>query len=149
MRRAVAADAPALSLVHAAAFDTPWSARSLAGFMSDAGAITLMAGEPPQGFILIRAMAGEAEVLTLAVDPAARRKGIARTLVEAAALAAREAGAASLFLEVAADNFAALSLYRGCGFGEVGRRAGYYRRGEGPAMDALVLKRDLTANASQ
>ena len=149
MRRAVPADAPALTRLHASAFETPWSAKSLAGFMGDAGAITLISGDPAAGFILIRCMAGEAEVLTLAVNSACRRMGMARRLVEAAARVAHDAGAASLFLEVAEDNAAALALYRGGGFAQIGRRAGYYRRNDGPAMDALVLKRDLTANASQ
>jgi ribosomal-protein-alanine N-acetyltransferase len=149
MRRARPDDAPALAALHARAFDTPWSARALTGFMGDAGALTLIEGEPPQGFILIRVMAGEAEVLTLAVDPAERRAGVGRMLVEAAAAKAVSLGAASLFLEVAEDNIAALALYRAAGFAEIGRRREYYRRPGATTMDALVLKRALGANASQ
>ncbi len=149
MRRANPDEASTLAALHALAFEAGWSPRALAGFMGGAGAITFVDGEPPTGFILIRVMAGEAEVLTLAVDPAGRRAGVGRRLVKAAVRAAYDLGAASLFLEVAEDNAAALALYWSAGFTEIGRRRGYYRRGDGPAMDALVLKRALTANASQ
>lgn len=149
MRRADPSEAPALAELHARAFENPWGVKALAGFMGDAGALTLVHGEPAEGFILIRTMAGEAEVLTLAVDPAARRRGVARRLVEVAAGFAQHFGASALFLEVAEDNAPALALYRAAGFVEVGRRRGYYRRAHTPPMDALVLKRDLGANASQ
>ena len=149
MRRAEPTDAPALAVLHGRAFETPWSARALAGFMGDAGVLTLVEGDPPEGFMLIRTMGGEAEVLTLAVDPAARRTGVGRRLVEAAVASARAGGAGFLFLEVAEDNAPALALYRRAAFVEIGRRRGYYRRSNGPPMDALVLKRDLAANASQ
>ncbi len=75
-------------------------------------------------------IAGEAEVLTLAVRPAARRRGIGRALVEAAATLA-EASAAAMFLEVAADNPGAVALYAQTGFEIVGRRPGYYGRAGG------------------
>ena len=149
MRRAFPSEAPALAALHARAFDIPWTARALAGFMGDAGVLSLVEGEPAEGFILLRIMAGEAEVLTLAVDPMSRGLGVGRRLVEAAAVSAGDGGAAFLFLEVAEDNVAALALYRGTGFIEIGCRRGYYRRSGGPPVDALVLKRDLSANASQ
>jgi ribosomal-protein-alanine N-acetyltransferase len=81
-------------------------------------------------------------VLTLAVDPAHRRSGAGRALVEAVAITAAAAGARSLFLEVASDNQAAMALYGAAGFGRVGQRPAYYRRAAG-AVDALVLRRDL------
>jgi [ribosomal protein S18]-alanine N-acetyltransferase len=145
IRAANVADAPELAIVHAEAFAEPWSAEALAELVAAEGAVALT-GEG--GFILARAAAGEAEILTLAVRPAERRRGVARALVEAAAAAARAAGAESLFLEVAADNAAALALYRRCGFEQIGLRARYYRRVGAPPMDALVLRRTLKrANA--
>ncbi len=130
-----------LAATHAAAFEEGWSAAAIAGLIRQ-GATALASDH---GFILIRAAGGEAEILTLAVEPAARRQGAGRQLVLAGMEAARAAGAAELFLEVAADNAAALALYRGCEFVEVGLRRGYYRRGAGPAVDALVLRRALTS----
>jgi len=140
LREAAAKDAPRLAALHAEAFDDPWTPEALLRLMTAQGAFVLASGD---GFILARALAGEAEVLTLAVRPQARRRGVGRALVEAAATRAREAGAASLFLEVAADNQGALALYRACGFDQVGRRGAYYRRTSGPAMDALVLRKTL------
>ena len=91
-------------------------------------------------------MLDEAEVLTLAVRPHARRHGRGRALVQAAADLLAHAGAAELRLEVAADNAAALALYAACGFEPTGRRRGYYARGAGaPAMDALTLLRRLNS----
>jgi ribosomal-protein-alanine N-acetyltransferase len=98
------------------------------------------------GFILCRAIAGEAEVLTLAVKPAARNAGLGRALLESAMGAARSTGAEAMFLEVAADNPAAIKLYTNAGFTRIGARPGYYAR-PGGAADALVLRRDLNRQA--
>ncbi len=92
------------------------------------------------GFILVREAAGEAEILTLAVAPRARRQGLGRTLVDAAIA---RLGSADLFLEVAADNIAAIALYQQNGFTQAGVRRGYYAR-PGGAVDALLLKRGQT-----
>jgi ribosomal-protein-alanine N-acetyltransferase len=138
IRRAVLADVPALATIHAAAFDPAWETGAISVLMTAEGGLALLA---EGGFILIRTVAGEAEVLTLAVEPAARRQGIGKALVQAAVEAA-QAAAEAIFLEVAADNTAALHLYAACGFEPVGRRAGYYRRA-GAEMDALVLRKTL------
>jgi ribosomal-protein-alanine N-acetyltransferase len=146
LEAATSADAAAMAAAHAVSFDEPWRADALSTLLEGPGAFAQLIREPRTGtvvgFILARAIAGEAEVLTLAVDPAHRRSGVGRALVEAAAVIAAAAGAWTLFLEVASDNEAALALYRAAGFTEVGRRRAYYRRGKG-AVDALVLRRDL------
>jgi ribosomal-protein-alanine N-acetyltransferase len=98
----------------------------------------------PKGFILCRAVAGEAEILTVAVDPAARRRGWGAALVEMAAGIAREAAAFEMFLEVAADNIAAIKLYEATGFERVGLRKGYYPHPDG-AKDAVVMRRALNS----
>ena len=137
----------ALALLHAKAFDAPWSALALAQTIAAPFAIGFQAGEPAGGFILAQAVAGEAEILTLAVDPAARRRGVARALVEAVLNAARDAGADALWLEVAEDNAAARALYAAAGFDQVGLRRRYYPRAGG-AVDALSLRRRLNSTAS-
>jgi ribosomal protein S18 acetylase RimI-like enzyme len=78
-------------------------------------------------------------LLTIDVEPAARRVGTARLLLQIAEKQLKEEGAASLKLEVAANNLAALRLYRGCGFVKVGRIAGYYPNG----ADAEVMEKSL------
>ena len=137
VRGATAADAPALAALHALAFDHPWSAVEIAELLAS-GAVALMTAD---GFILVREAAGEAEILTLAVAPGARRQGLGRTLVEAAL---EWLGPADLFLEVAADNAAAIALYERTGFARAGIRRGYYPR-PGGAADALILKRAASA----
>jgi ribosomal-protein-alanine N-acetyltransferase len=140
--------ADALARVHATSFDQAWTAVDIAELLAAPGGFGLAVheGGAPLAFILLRAIAGEAEVLTLAVDPNARRRGVARALVEAALLMAQTAGAEAMFLEVAADNAGAIALYAGAGFVRVGARAGYYRRETG-AIDALVMRRDLNTKA--
>ena len=132
-------DAPALAGLHAAAFPPgeAWGAEAIGLMLALPGAFGLW--RRGQGFVLARAAAGEAEILTLAVIPAARRRGLGASLLAGAMAAARARGAAAMFLEVAAGNAAALTLYRGFGFVEVGRRRRYYPDGS----DALVLRRDL------
>ena len=140
--------ADALAAAHALAFDHGWSARDIADILASPGAFALAVrlDDTPRAFILCRAIAGEAEVLTLAVDPLLRRQGVARALLTAAIGEAEAAGADVLFLEVAADNEAALGLYAGAGFVRVGARRGYYRRADG-AIDAIAMRRDLNSRA--
>jgi len=86
------------------------------------------------GAVVASEAAGQVELLWLAVDPAARRQGLARQLVAAVLgwAAERDAG---VQLEVRASNAAALALYGGQGFVVVGRRPRYYADGE----DAVLL----------
>ena len=99
--------------------------------------------EGDAGFLLGRAVAGEAEVLTLAVAPEARRRGLARKLLARFVYQARLRGAGRAFLEVSAENTAAIALYESAGFAAVGRRKGYYATPQGARIDAIVLTRDL------
>jgi ribosomal-protein-alanine N-acetyltransferase len=133
-------DAPRLAALHALAFDRPWSAGEIAALMDSPGVLVLAA---PGGFVMMRAAAGEAEVVTLAVDPAFRRRGLGAALTRAGLAAALALGAEEAFLEVAQDNIAAIGLYRSLGFETVGRRPGYYPRIGEPAADALVMRLSL------
>jgi ribosomal-protein-alanine N-acetyltransferase len=136
-----AGDADVLAAIHAQSFERPWSADEIAELLRSPGVFALGG---PQSFILCRTVVGEAEVLTLAVAPAARRTGLGRAMLEAAMQVAALAGAETAFLEVAEDNAAALALYRTAGFRETGRRKGYYHRETG-ARDALVMRRALNS----
>ncbi|MGO4408474.1 MULTISPECIES: ribosomal protein S18-alanine N-acetyltransferase [unclassified Brevundimonas] len=131
-----------LAAIHAEAFETPWDAASLSALLAAPG---VFAVEEADGFILIRVVADEAEILTLAVRPAARRGGVGGRLVEAAVVRAAALGAERMFLEVAADNVAARALYARMGFAEAGRRRGYYARSDGSHEDALILALNFTA----
>lgn len=115
----------------------------LAAELAQPGDLTLVAGGgdggPPDGYACFRPGAGEAELLRVAVAPAARRRGIARQLVAAGIERLRAAGVVRCHLEVRPDNSSALALYRALDFEICGRRRTYYRDGS----DALVLRRDL------
>jgi len=92
------------------------------------------------GFVLVRVAGHEAEILTLAVAPAARRRGIGLALVVAACRHAQKMGAGASFLEVGERNESARSLYQRLGFHEVGRRRGYYQSAGGSNEDALIFR---------
>ncbi len=134
-------DPARLAAIHAASFTNPrpWSAREIASLLSDRTTVLI---EDAAGFALGRAVADEAELLTLAVAPDERRRGIGACLLARFLVAARDHGASRVFLEVAADNEAALALYRRHGFFETGRRRGYYRDSPPDAVDAIVMCRD-------
>jgi len=144
LRRVGPEAAATLSAVHALAFPRPWSAEELFLTLTGPGALALAIEDEAgmRGFIACRVIADEAEILTLAVDPAARRAGLGRALVEAAVGLLAQAGATQLFLEVAIDNAAAIGLYDQANFTRAGLRRGYYPEPDG-AKDALVLRRAL------
>ncbi|MBU6373986.1 MAG: ribosomal protein S18-alanine N-acetyltransferase [Alphaproteobacteria bacterium] len=138
-------DAAACADVHAACFDKSWPAADIGALLSHPASLACAAERDGRlvGFVLAWAAGGESEILTLAVDPAVRRGGFGRALMTAAMELARAAGAAEMMLEVDADNTAAVALYAGLGFAQVGRRPGYYAVAGGAARDALVLRRPL------
>lgn len=125
-------DDVAAAAISALAFDAGWTADELARERERSVGRVLAAEEGGAllGYVVAWVIDDEAEILTIAVDPAARRRGVGRALVEAAL-----SGTARAHLEVRADNAAARALYEGQGFEVVGRRARYYADGE----DALLM----------
>jgi ribosomal-protein-alanine N-acetyltransferase len=132
-----------LAALHARCFRTPppWSAQDFAVFTADPLAFLLVEGDA--GFVLGRAVAGEAEVLTLAVAPESRRRGLGRKLMARFLYQARARSAGRAFLEVSAENAPAIALYESAGFAAAGRRKAYYAASDGRRIDALVMARDL------
>jgi ribosomal-protein-alanine N-acetyltransferase len=135
-------DAAALARLHGRCFTLPppWSEAAFAGLLAQPG---VFLRTEAAGFVLGRVILDEAELLTLAVDPAARRQGAGRRLLAAFAAEAAARGATRVFLEVASGNMAARALYAGAGWAEAGRRRGYYQGAGGAADDALILARAL------
>jgi [ribosomal protein S18]-alanine N-acetyltransferase len=137
----------ALAVLHARCFtDTPrpWSAAEIAGIMGEASCIAVLRCD---GFALGRIAGPEAELLTLAVAPEARRRGHGTALLARFEAEAAARGAAEIFLEVAVTNAAAIALYTRHDHRCIGRRAGYYSRPTGrPAVDALVLRKAIGAH---
>jgi tRNA threonylcarbamoyladenosine biosynthesis protein TsaB len=140
IRRADADEVSLLAGLHAACFDAPWNAAAISALLATPGTSAWLAetrGEA-KGFALLRQAADEIEILSLGTHPEARRRGVARRLVEG--LAAANAG--TLFIEVAADNDAARGLYRACGFVSAGKRASYYARPNGSRQDAIIMRKE-------
>ncbi len=132
-----------MAALHARAFERPWSAADIATLLQNPSAFALIASAgDAQGFVLAWAAAGDAELLTVAVVPEARRRGVGASLVSAAGVAALVRGAATMHLEVAEDNAAARALYAKLGYAEAGRRPGYYAATIG-RVDAIVMRRTL------
>ncbi len=119
----------------------PWSEREFTGLLASPHCFAV--GDA-RAFALARVIADEAELLTIATDPALRRQGLARACMDAWQTASIRRGATRAFLEVAADNRAARALYAACGYGVAGQRRGYYRRPDGGSVDAYILERPLT-----
>lgn len=137
--------APLLAGMHHVCFKEPWTAQSMQASLEMPGSRGVIAvdggalqpslhGPGPAGFVLWRAVAGEAEILTIAVLPPWRRRGVGRLLMRAAL---DSVGDWPMYLEVAVDNLPAQALYGNLGFAQVGRRKAYY--GE---TDAFVMRFD-------
>jgi ribosomal-protein-alanine N-acetyltransferase len=142
LRSAVPTDAALLAALHSQGFRDAWNEQAFATLLATPGTFGLLAGtDQPLGFILCRAAADEAEILTLFVPEPHRRTGVATALIGRAADLARGAGVTALFLEVADDNESARALYAATGFVEVGRRPRYYQA----KIDAVMMKREIGA----
>jgi ribosomal-protein-alanine N-acetyltransferase len=129
----------------AAAAHDPWSADALRGTLARDDAFALVIRQPHVVAHLVGTVtAGEGELLTVAVHPSCRRRGLARRLLDAAYAAWADRGAEVVFLEVRGDNTAARALYGGDGWEEVGLRRRYYADGE----DAVVMRRSLATRSA-
>lgn len=140
VERARAADAAALARLAAASLPEPWSE---AGFAEELAAtdarvwVVRDAGGAPIAYLAARRVLDEVQVLSLAVAPEHRRRGLGRALVEQALAA--EAALAAAHLEVRSNDAGAQAFYASLRFRPVGRRAGFYPGG----IDAVAMSRDL------
>lgn len=121
-----------------------WTASGYRTELADVVHRYYLAAETADGTLLgwagLMVVGESAEILTVGVVPAARRRGIARVLLHGLLDEARRRGAVEAFLEVRVDNAAARALYANEHFAEVGRRPGYYDSGR---VDAVVMRREL------
>lgn len=143
MIRATPAHAIAMADIHRASFPAAeaWGPDAFALQLALPGVFGLL--DEAGGLLLARVAADEAEVLTLAVQPVERQRGIGRRLLTAARTMAAQAGATTMFLEVSAINNAARHLYETSGFTPAGLRRRYYADGS----DALVMRCPITSGA--
>lgn len=146
IRRAAAEDAPAIAGAERVCFTDPWSEGALLETLQDETSLGLLAEMSGRlaGYLLARTIAGEAEILSVAVLPEARRRGIGRALLEAGLRSLAARAATDVYLEVRESNEGARRLYLASGFRPVGLRPGYYSR---PRESAFVLWRPLAPRA--
>jgi ribosomal-protein-alanine N-acetyltransferase len=135
------ADAAAIAALHKASFQRGWGEEEVYSLLIDKNVIAHRAvtGRVMAGFILSRLAAGEAEILSIAIAPKQRGRGLSRPLLDLNLRRLAGLGARTVFLEVDENNAPARALYRRAGFADVGRRKSYYQSG----ANALVLRRDL------
>jgi ribosomal-protein-alanine N-acetyltransferase len=142
---ATARDSAAMAALHGASFRRGWSDGEIERLLLERNTVAqrAMVGRSLAGFILSRIADGEAEILSVAVSPSWRGRGLARSLLNLHLGRLAGLRVRAVFLEVDEDNAPARKLYERAGFREVGRRPGYYPQGQGSAATALVLRRDL------
>ena len=124
-------------------FPDPWSEDSFKNELSENGLFSVaFDGGKLEGYVVLRSLDVECELLDIAVAPEARRTGIGEAMLATAVAYAEEHGAEKVWLEVREGNADALRLYKRYGFREVGRRKAYYAS---PVEDAVLMERKLIA----
>jgi len=139
-------DATALSQIHGASFHRGWDENEFESLLTERNTLVhrLRMGRKTIGFSVSRIGADEAEILSIAVAESHRGRGLSGNLLltHLGHLAGR--GIRTVFLEVEENNLPARRLYERAGFSVVGRRERYYRQDGGEALDALLMRRDLS-----
>jgi ribosomal-protein-alanine N-acetyltransferase len=139
-------DAPKLAQLHGASFHRGWGEAEFEGMLTERNTLVhrLRLGRTVVGFAVSRMAADEAEILSIAIAPGHRGRGLSRHLLltHLGHLAGR--GVRTVFLEVEENNQPARRLYERAGFGVAGRRERYYRQPGGEQLNALLMRRDLS-----
>ena len=135
-----------IAALEKACFSTPWSETQLEDALYNDNACFIVA-EDGEGNVLgyagLHVIAGEGSVDNVAVEPDARRHGVASALLEVFC----RFGAVNLeflTLEVRKSNLPAISLYGKFGFQQAGLRKGYYQN---PREDAVIMTREFPHEA--
>jgi ribosomal-protein-alanine N-acetyltransferase len=134
-------DAGSIAALHASSFRRGWGEDEVYALLADKAVVGHRARirHTMVGFIMSRAAADEAEILSVAIAPAWRGRGLSRPLLDFHLRALAGLGVRAIFLEVDERNAPALRLYEGALFRQVGQRRGYF----GGGATALILRRDL------
>jgi [ribosomal protein S18]-alanine N-acetyltransferase len=138
--------ASVISALHKACFEKPWNEKAITDILGMPGATGLIAHsdeETPQGFMLFRLAADEAEIISIGVAPSVRRSGYGKQLLQASIVHAAQREASRMFLEVAEDNAGAKAFYEKAGFTIAGQRPDYYHSPTGKS-DALIYVLEIT-----
>ena len=137
LRKMTAADVEALTAIEQTCFSDAWSermVRDLADSIWDE--VWVLEAEDILGYINYRFIAGEGELMRIAVLPEYRGRGYSKVLMDAMMEAAAKNQITDLTLEVRAGNESAIGLYKAYGFAEEAVRKKYYHN---PTEDALIM----------
>lgn len=146
------ADSPEMAQVHGTAFpdEQTWGAQQIEDLLCQTSvrARAIRQQGQIQSFLLVQTVADQAEILTLATAPSARRRGLAAALLaDTESLLSRD-GVTTWLLDVAEDNSGAVAFYRSLGFKADGRRAKYYKRPAGIRVDAILMSKPMARQAT-
>ena len=132
-----------IAALEAATFSLPWDEAAIRGELENPLALWLAAmGEDGTvlGYVGSQSCFEDADILNVAVVPAARRRGIAAALMTELEARLAPKGVERITLEVRASNVPAIRLYAGLGYVQAGLRKNYYEK---PREDALILQKQL------
>lgn len=131
-----------MARLHGLAFvmPRPWSEAEISDLLASPMCFVL---DELHGFVMGRVVAGEAELLTIGVDPDMQGQGVGTRLMARFLDELDRRGAEAVFLEVAETNVAARALYARAGFIVTGRRRAYYHTPDGAVVDAVVMGRKV------
>lgn len=135
------AHVPQVAQLERVCFQDPWSERSIASELENPLSLWLVAMEKDRllGYVGSQTVLDETDMMNVAVDPAARRQGVAWALIQELTAQLKQRGSRKLSLEVRASNLGAIRLYESLGFVRLGCRPGYYRN---PREDAWILGKE-------
>ena len=131
-----------VALLEQICFSDPWSREALAAELNEPTSAWLVAveGKRPVGYIGLRIVEDEGEIVNLAVSPGWRKKGVGAALLGTVLDFAAFQGVQKVWLEVRESNTAARKLYEKAGFAAVGKREKYY---SAPVEDAVMMMKEL------
>lgn len=144
IRPLIGADIDQVQALEKGIFPDPWPRAAFEEQLRGPqwGAIVAESDGRVIGYACYLIVTTESHLTNLAVDPAYRRKSVAKRLLARILEIVNESQCEMLLLEVRTSNHAAISFYERFGFELLYRRPNYYRR---PVEDALVMVRHLTA----
>jgi [ribosomal protein S18]-alanine N-acetyltransferase len=139
-------DARRLAQLHGASFHRGWGEGEFEEMLRERNTLVhrLRQGRNIIGFAVSRIAADEAEILSIAMEPRHRGRGLSRNLLLTHLGHLAGHGVRTVFLEVEENNQPARRLYQRTGFSVAGRRERYYKEPGGEPLNAVLMRRDLS-----
>ncbi len=147
IKPASTAHVPTLARIHQRGFFHGWKENEFSSYLARPDQTPIYVASDKKnrvaGFMVLRLAKEEAELLTIMVEPKWQGKGVGKALLRAGFDDLLASETRAMFLEVDSNNEAAISLYRGFGFKQIGARPGYYSLKDGGKATAIVMRIDM------